>query len=152
MEQHFCNRLAVSCGPGDIRGSQVSQDKTTNCKQPIDSGLAGLATESFASIGIWSCLPACTLGIYTCLHAVHWLVCIQHLGLFLMWVHTHVYKSKCLFHLHAAFARLTRTLLASRCFGLALCLSTKCLLELVGIPSCQLKFYAYVMQCVSKPE
>lgn len=32
MEQHFCNRLAVSCGLRDIRGSQVSQDKITNCK------------------------------------------------------------------------------------------------------------------------
>ncbi len=133
MEQHFCNRLAVSCGPGDIRGSQVSHDKTTNCKQPIDSSFAGVATRCSASSGIWSCLQACALACT--------FVCMQYIGLFahstLAWVYVCVYKSKCFNHVHTAFVRLAWTLLASICFCLTLCLSSKCLLELVDFMSCQ---------------
>ena len=68
MEQHFCNRLAVSCGPRHIRGSQVSQDKT------ITDIFAGIVIRCSASAGIWICVQACALA-YT-------LVCMQYIALF----------------------------------------------------------------------
>lgn len=147
LQGHGATLLRQACGQLWPRGHMRLASKSgpnKSLKGRVTAAL--LAMRWFASIGIWICLPACVWHVHlfacsmlACLHTAHWLV-------FHVCVQVKVSQPST----HTAFVRLAWTLLGSRCFCLACCLSTKCLLKLVHFMACQFK--VYVMQCVSKPE